>query len=147
VSARGLAYALTSVALVSAAQLAMRWGMKSLPGVDTLPASAGDFGLLPVAIVMLGIIGYVASLACWLGALAHLPLHRAYSLLSLSYALVYVGAASLPGLGGSFSTGKSFGVLLVVSGVMLINARRPAVPGARPSRSSESAASADAGSA
>lgn len=146
-SARGVTYAVTSVALVSAAQLAMRWGMKSLPSIDTWPASAGDFSLLPVAIVLLGILGYGASLACWLGALAHLPLNRAYSLLSLSYPLVYLGAALLPGLGGTLSTGKSLGVFLVVSGVILINARRPAPAGAKPSRSSESGASADAGSA
>ncbi len=146
-NARGLAYAAASVALVSAAQLAMRWSMKSLPRIDTLPAWPGDTGLLPLAVLMLGILGYGASLVCWLGALARLPLNRAYSLLSLSYALVYVGAALLPGLGGTLSTGKTFGVLLVVSGVMLVNARRPPVPGARPSRSSESGASAGAGSA
>lgn len=71
-SRRGLAYAVTSVGLVSAAQ----------------------------------------------------PLSRAYSLLSLSYPLVYLFAALLPGLGASLSAGKIFGVILVVAGVVLINARR-----------------------
>jgi undecaprenyl phosphate-alpha-L-ara4N flippase subunit ArnF len=119
----GLAYAVASVALVSAAQLAMRWSMTRLPNLETWPAAAGDFGLLAVAVLFLAILGYAASLACWLGALANLPLNRAYSLLSLSYPLVYLLAAVLPGLGGSLSAGKTFGVVLVVSGVMLINAR------------------------
>ena len=123
-SARGLTYAVTSVALVSGAQLAMRWSMRTLPGLETLPASAGDFALLPLAVLSFGVLGYGASLVCWLGALASLPLNRAYSLLSLSSALVYLGAALLPGLGGSLSVGKTLGVLLVISGVILVNARR-----------------------
>ena len=56
--------------------------------------------------------------------MATLPLNRAYSLLSLSYPLVYLCAALLPGLGGSLSAGKTCGVILVVLGVVLINARQ-----------------------
>jgi undecaprenyl phosphate-alpha-L-ara4N flippase subunit ArnF len=132
-SARGVLYALASVALVSAAQLAMRWSMTRLPRIELLPAAVGGgaYDLLAVAVLLLGIAGYGASLLCWLAALGHLPLNRAYSLLSLSYALVYLCAALLPGLGGSFSTGKTCGVALVVLGVVLINARR-ALPGATP---------------
>jgi len=125
VSARGGAYALASVALVSAAQLAMRWSMTRLPRLEHLPVAAGSgaFDLLAVAVLLLGISGYAASLLCWLGALGHLPLNRAYSMLSLSYPLVYLCAALLPGLGGSLSVGKTCGVILVVLGVVLINAR------------------------
>lgn len=144
-SVRGFAYAVASVALVSAAQLAMQWSMKSLPRLETLPGSAGDIGLLPLAVLMLGVLGYGASLVCWLAALARLPLNRAYALLSLSYALVYLGAALLPGLGGSMSTGKTFGVLLVVSGVTLINARPSPVGGVELSGPRRTGASADAG--
>jgi undecaprenyl phosphate-alpha-L-ara4N flippase subunit ArnF len=122
VSRRGLAYALTSVMLVSASQLAMRWGMMRLPGREAL--AAGAFHLLALTVVLLGVLGYLASALCWLGALANLPLGRAYSLLGLSYPLVYLCAALLPGLDGSLSAGKSFGVMLVLIGVVLVHARR-----------------------
>lgn len=124
-SARGLAYALTSVVLVSASQLAMRWSMTRLPRLEDLPVTAGGgaFDLLAVAVLLLGLFGYAASLLCWLGALGHLPLNRAYSMLSLSYPLVYLCAALLPGLGGSLSAGKTCGVILVLLGVVLVNAR------------------------
>lgn len=134
-SARSLAYGIASVALVSAAQLAMRWGMTHLPGLTVPPVAAGDaFALLPVVMLLLGICGYGASLLCWLGALAGLPLNRAYSLLSLSYPLVYLSAALLPGLGGSLTAGKTVAVVLILLGVLLINARPalPAKPAAKP---------------
>ncbi len=133
-SARGLTYAIASVALVSAAQLAMRWSMTRLPGLDGLQAAgAGStFQLLAPAILLLGIAGYAASLWCWFGALASLPLNRAYSLLSLSYPVVYLSAALLPGLGGSLNAGRTCGVILILLGVLLINARpAPAVNSSR----------------
>jgi len=113
------------VTLVSAAQLAMHWGMTRLPRIESLPAtSIGQISLPALAAVLLGILGYGASLLCWLGALAGLPLNRAYSLLSLSYPIVYLCGAWLPGMEGSLSAGKTAGVLLVMTGVVLINARR-----------------------
>ncbi|WP_254798953.1 4-amino-4-deoxy-L-arabinose-phosphoundecaprenol flippase subunit ArnF, partial [Pseudomonas aeruginosa] len=76
-----------------------------------------------------------ASLLCWLAALRHLPLGRAYSLLSASYALVYLLAASLPAFDETFSTSKTLGVGLVVLGVLTVNARRTAAaPAHHPSR-------------
>lgn len=133
-SARGLTYAISSVALVSAAQLAMRWSMTRLPGLDGLQAAGvgSAFQLLAPAILLLGIAGYAASLLCWFGALASLPLNRAYSLLSLSYPVVYLSAALLPGLGGSLNAGRTCGVILILLGVLLINARpAPAVNSSR----------------
>lgn len=122
-NARGLAYCATSVALVSAAQLAMHWSVTRLPRLETLPVAGLEAHPLEVAILLLGICAYAASLLCWLAALVRMPLGQAYSLLSLSYALVYVAAALLPGLGGTLSIGKTIGVMLVVTGVVLINAR------------------------
>jgi len=128
-SARGVAYAMASVALVSAAQLAMRWSMTRLPRIEELPATLGGsaVSVVAVAVLLLGIVGYAASLVCWLAALGDLPLNRAYSMLSLSYPLVYLCAAWLPGLDGSLSVGKTCGVILIVLGVVLINAR-PVAP-------------------
>jgi undecaprenyl phosphate-alpha-L-ara4N flippase subunit ArnF len=126
VSARGLSYAVASVALVSAAQLSMRWSMTRLPAVHEWPPAAGvTFQWLALAVLLAGICGYAASLWCWLRALADLPLNRAYSLLSLSYPLVYLSAAVLPGLGGTLNAGKTGGVILILAGVLLINARAP----------------------
>ena len=103
--ARGFALALGSVALVSGAQLGMRWSMTRLP-LPTEWLTALNTGAID------------------LGALKHLPLGRAYSLLSISYALVYVLAASLPVFNEAFSLSKTLGVALVILGVLIINSRR-----------------------
>ncbi|MBK5437705.1 MULTISPECIES: 4-amino-4-deoxy-L-arabinose-phosphoundecaprenol flippase subunit ArnF [unclassified Pseudomonas] len=124
--ARGFALALGSVALVSGAQLGMRWSMTRLPlpaeWLTALNTGAIDLGALGV--VILAIIAYALSMLCWLGALKDLPLGRAYSLLSISYALVYLLAASLPVFNEHFSVSKTAGVALVILGVLTINSRR-----------------------
>ncbi|MDY7533355.1 4-amino-4-deoxy-L-arabinose-phosphoundecaprenol flippase subunit ArnF [Pseudomonas sp. Bout1] len=123
---RGFALALGSVALVSTAQLGMRWSMTRLPlpteWLTALNTGAIDLGALGV--VILAIFAYALSMLCWLGALKDLPLGRAYSLLSISYALVYLLAASLPVFNEYFSLSKTAGVALVILGVLTINSRR-----------------------
>ena len=119
---RGLALALGSVGLVSAAQLGMRWSMTRLPLPSDWLSTRIDAGALGV--VLLAIVAYALSMVCWLGALKHLPLGRAYSLLSISYALVYVLAASLPVFNEAFSLSKTLGVALVILGVLIINSHR-----------------------
>jgi len=108
---RGFTLALASVALVSSAQLGMRWSMTRLPlpteWLSALNSGAIDLGALGV--VILAIIAYALSMLCWLGALRDLPLGRAYSLLSISYALVYLLAASLPVFNEHFSLSKTAG--------------------------------------
>ncbi|WP_160288271.1 4-amino-4-deoxy-L-arabinose-phosphoundecaprenol flippase subunit ArnF [Pseudomonas knackmussii] len=128
--ATGFTLALGSVALVSSAQLGMRWAMTRLPApqqwLDALQAL--DASLLPMLGVLLcAVLAYALSMLCWLGALKFLPLGRAYSLLSISYALVYLGAALLPGFGESLSLFKTLGVGLVIAGVLAINSPRPAM--------------------
>ena len=126
-SIRGLAYAAGSVALVSGAQLGMRWSMTRLPEpthwLDAL--RHGEVSLAAVAVVSGAIVAYALSMLCWLLALRDLPLGRAYSLLSISYALVYLLAASLPMFHESFTLSKTLGVTLVILGVLTINSRRP----------------------
>ncbi|WP_411565143.1 4-amino-4-deoxy-L-arabinose-phosphoundecaprenol flippase subunit ArnF [Pseudomonas orientalis] len=123
---RGFALALGSVGLVSAAQLGMRWSMTRLPLPDQWPDALSSTGidLNALGVVILAIIAYALSMLCWLGALKHLPLGRAYSLLSISYALVYLLAASLPVFNEHFSLSKTLGVALVILGVLVINSRR-----------------------
>ncbi len=119
---QGFALALGSIALVSAAQLGMRWSMTRLPLPTEWLSAQIDLGALGV--VMLAISAYALSMLCWLGALKHLPLGRAYSLLSISYALVYLLAACLPVFDEHFSVSKTLGVALVILGVLVINSRR-----------------------
>jgi len=130
---RGFALALGSVGLVSAAQLGMRWSMTRLPlpteWLTAFHSNAIDFAALGV--VSLAILAYALSMFCWLGALKHLPLGRAYSLLSISYALVYLLAASLPVFNEHFSLSKTLGVALVILGVLVINSRRASAASAR----------------
>ena len=123
---RGFAFASGSVLLVSGAQLGMRWSMTRLPQpsqwLDAI--SQGDVLLPALAMVVAAIVAYALSMLCWLLALRDLPLGRAYSLLSISYALVYLLAASLPVFHESFTLSKTLGVTLVILGVLVINSRR-----------------------
>lgn len=128
--ARGIGFALASVGLVSSAQLGMRWSMTRLPQPEQWLAalSAGSVDLTALAVVVAAIFAYALSMLCWLAALRDLPLGRAYSLLSISYALVYLLAASLPLFNESFSFTKSLGVALVMLGVITINTRPSRAP-------------------
>ncbi|WP_462381409.1 4-amino-4-deoxy-L-arabinose-phosphoundecaprenol flippase subunit ArnF [Pseudomonas sp. Marseille-QA0892] len=124
---RGIALGMGSVLCVSAAQLAMRAGMASLPPPANWLNGPQSISLDSLLMVLAGISGYAVSIACWVGALGILPLGRAYALLSLSYPLVFFAATLL--FGESFSVLKSLGVALIVAGVLTIHSRR--APGAR----------------
>jgi len=130
---RGITFALGSVLLVSSAQLGMRWSMTRLPApnqwLDAL--STGSIDLLAAAMVTASILAYALSMLCWLFALRDVPLGRAYSLLSISYALVYLLAASLPFFNEHFSVSKTLGVTLVSLGVITINSQRNSVTRSR----------------
>lgn len=123
---RGFTFACASVLLVSGAQLGMRWSMTRLPEpTQWLEAiSQGKVSISALAVVFAAIMAYALSMLCWLLALRDLPLGRAYSLLSFSYALVYLLAASLPVFHESFTLSKTLGVALVILGVLTINSRR-----------------------
>lgn len=122
---RALLFAGASVGLVTIAQLGMRWSMMRLPHPEALFAGhLGQLALVPLAVLVASVSAYATSLLCWLVALRHLPVGRAYSILSLSYAAVYLASALLPGFDGSLSVRKSIGVVLVFAGVTLINVRR-----------------------
>ncbi|RMO82195.1 putative 4-amino-4-deoxy-L-arabinose-phosphoundecaprenol flippase subunit ArnF [Pseudomonas syringae pv. primulae] len=118
--------AMASVALVSSAQLGMRWSMTRLPSpTQWLDLQAyGQVDFSAVAVVCASITAYALSMLFWLLALRDLPLSRAYSLLSISYALVYTLAAALPHFHETFTVSKTVGVTLIVAGVLTINLRR-----------------------
>ena len=123
---RGITFALGSVLLASAAQLGMRWSMSHLPSPEQWLSAPID--LAAVAVVLAAVLAYALSMLSWLLALRDLPLGRAYSLLSISYALVYLLAASLPLFHEDFSLSKSLGVALVILGVITINSRPASAP-------------------
>ncbi|MFJ7796149.1 4-amino-4-deoxy-L-arabinose-phosphoundecaprenol flippase subunit ArnF [Pseudomonas sp. NPDC096950] len=122
---RGITFALGSVMLASAAQLGMRWSMSRLPQPDQWLTALGNgsVNLAAIGVVLAAILAYALSMLSWLLALRDVPLGRAYSLLSISYALVYLLAASLPVFNEQFSLAKSLGVALVILGVITINSR------------------------
>ncbi|EGH70225.1 MULTISPECIES: 4-amino-4-deoxy-L-arabinose-phosphoundecaprenol flippase subunit ArnF [Pseudomonas] len=117
---------MASVALVSAAQLGMRWSMSRLPSpVQWLEMQEhAQLDLSALRVVCASITTYALSMLFWLLALRVLPLSRAYSLLSISYALVYTLAAALPFFHETFTVSKTVGVSLIVAGVLTINLRR-----------------------
>ena len=123
---RGITFAMGSVLLGSAAQLGMRWSMTRLPSPEHLLTSSIDTAA--VAVVLGAILAYGVSMLSWLAALRDVPLGRAYSLLSISYALVYLLAASLPVFNEAFSITKTLGVALVMLGVITINSRPARAP-------------------
>ncbi len=119
---KGAFWALCSVLLVSAAQLLLRDAMLALPPVNDVLAlisalwhfSSGTSALL------LGLMGYVASMGCWYLALHRMALSKAYALLSLSYILVWGIAILLPGWGEHFSWHGLAGVGFIILGVLVI---------------------------
>lgn len=119
---KGLHWALLSVLLVSGAQLLLRDGMLSLPPLTDLRAFLlallhGQTGTLAL---LLGLMGYMASMGCWYLALHRMALSKAYALLSLSYILVWAAAIWLPGWHEPFTLRGAFGVGLIVAGVLVI---------------------------
>ena len=119
---KGAFWALCSVLLVSAAQLLLREAMQALPSVSEIltfisalwHVSSGTGALL------LGLMGYVASMGCWYLALHRMALSKAYALLSLSYILVWAAAIVLPGWGEHFSWHGLVGVGFIMLGVLTI---------------------------
>jgi undecaprenyl phosphate-alpha-L-ara4N flippase subunit ArnF len=87
---KGAFWALCSVALVSIAQLLLRYAMVTLPPVGEDFRFSSRCGIFTgTGSLMLGLMGYVASMGCWYLALHRLALSKAYALLSLSYILVW----------------------------------------------------------
>lgn len=131
---QGMTFAIVSVVLVSVAQLALKFGMAhialdSLRVINSLrelcTAVAGLSAITTVLPLVLGIFCYGASFFFWLAALGRLPLNLAYPLLSLSYPLVYLGAALLPFFNEALNAQRIGGIALIMLGIALL-VRQPA---------------------
>ncbi|WP_075180946.1 4-amino-4-deoxy-L-arabinose-phosphoundecaprenol flippase subunit ArnF [Pantoea sp. 1.19] len=119
---KGGAWAAASVLLVSVAQLLLRGAMQALPPAERPSLLLGALqGQPTLALALLaGLLAYGCSMLCWFLALRQLPLSRAYPLLSLSYVLVWAAATLLPGMQEPFHWLKLAGVVLIVSGLLVI---------------------------
>nr|WP_275985853.1 4-amino-4-deoxy-L-arabinose-phosphoundecaprenol flippase subunit ArnF [Enterobacter quasiroggenkampii] len=108
--------------LVSAAQLLLRSAMQALPPVSDVLAliSALWHFSYGTGALLLGLMGYVASMGCWYLALHRMALSKAYALLSLSYILVWGAAILLPGWEERFSWHGLVGVGFIILGVLAI---------------------------
>jgi undecaprenyl phosphate-alpha-L-ara4N flippase subunit ArnF len=119
---KGAFWALCSVLLVSAAQLLLREAMQALPPVSEIQVFVSALWHFSsgTSALMLGLMGYVASMGCWYLALHRMALSKAYALLSLSYILVWGAAILLPGWEERFSWHGLVGVGFIILGVLVI---------------------------
>lgn len=119
---KGAFWALCSVLLVSAAQLLLRGAMQALPPVSEILVFVSALWHFSsgTGALMLGLMGYVASMGCWYLALHRMALSKAYALLSLSYILVWGAAILLPGWEERFSWHGLVGVGFIILGVLVI---------------------------
>ncbi|MEL0578341.1 4-amino-4-deoxy-L-arabinose-phosphoundecaprenol flippase subunit ArnF [Pectobacterium punjabense] len=119
---KGYVWALVSIVLASTAQVLMKSGMLALPSISMthFPSLSALMAGWPVVAVLIGVICYGLSMVCWFMVLRYLPLSRAYPLISLSYAVVYLAAVFLPWLNEPMSLRKNLGVLIIMLGVWLV---------------------------
>jgi undecaprenyl phosphate-alpha-L-ara4N flippase subunit ArnF len=124
---KGYLWCSASLLLVTAAQLLMKWGMMQIPPFSLAEVSFNFVMSQGCALLAVcsGIMGYAVSMLCWFFALRSLPLNRAYTLLSLSYALVYIAAICLPAFHESQHWLKSLGALCILLGVSLVHSKSP----------------------
>lgn len=134
---KGMIFVACSVVLSACAQLLMKFGMLTLAAAGGWSIeSFGPLSLSEPALqaallwVLAGLFSYATSMLFWMAALARYELSLAYPMLSLSYVLVYIGAALLPGYLESFSVLRSAGIVLIVIGVILVTRSKSATTAA-----------------
>ncbi|MFJ5451614.1 4-amino-4-deoxy-L-arabinose-phosphoundecaprenol flippase subunit ArnF [Pectobacterium jejuense] len=120
---KGYVWALGSIVLASTAQVLMKSGMLALPSISIAhwPSLSTLLAGWPAVAVLIGMLCYGLSMVCWFMVLRYLPLSRAYPLISLSYAVVYLAAVFLPWLNEPMSLRKNLGVLIILLGVWLVS--------------------------
>jgi len=109
--------ALACVGVGALAQVAMKLGMRPVPGSEAGLASVYTQALLSPW-VWLGLCLYGASAVAWLWVLSRLDVGVAYPLVSLGFVLTAL--AGVWWLGEAWSWQRVLGVALVVLGVLLL---------------------------
>lgn len=118
----GILFALCSVLLVSIAQLSMKYAMAGMPSLLNTREFYNFFvmGGEPGYILFLGLLCYSLSIFLWFLALRLIGQEKTNSLLSLSYAVVWVMAFFIPEIHEPSSLTGLVGVCFIITGVMLI---------------------------
>lgn len=111
----GFQYACGSILLISLAQLLIKFATSKNPEFDFAIIYDQHFLL---SILSAG-VAYLISIFLWIKTLSLLPLSVAYPLLSLSYPIVYLAAATSYYFNEAISTQRNIGVALIVVGVLL----------------------------
>lgn len=114
---RGILFITGSIVLSALAQLLMKIGTLGIHGLISTEIVSVYSSLIWISV---GLVCYAVSMFLWMAALARYQLSFAYPLLSLSYVLVYIGAAVCPRLNESFTLWKSIAILFIVIGVVLV---------------------------
>ncbi|MDA5497392.1 4-amino-4-deoxy-L-arabinose-phosphoundecaprenol flippase subunit ArnF [Yersinia aleksiciae] len=122
---KGYLWGIGSVVLVTVAQLMLKWGMMHTPLMSLADINLEFLvnHLTQLIAVICGLMGYALSMLCWFFALRYLPLNRAYPLLSLSYALVYLAAVLLPWFNEPATLLKTIGAVFILLGIWLISTK------------------------
>jgi len=117
-----------SILLSSAAQLAFRFAMMGLQ-LSALNDPAGLLltvaGMPAAKLILLaaGIAMYAISMISWILALVRFDVSAAYPANAVAYVIVYVAAVSVPALNESVSINGVAGMVLILSGVLLLPGR------------------------
>lgn len=112
--------ALTSIILSVTAQFALKAGMTEIKATGPESGPNGIQMLLPFVtnkFLITGFMLYGLGAIVWLGVLAKWDVSKAYPLVGLGFLLsALVGLA----LGGSVTVIRGLGVLMIISGVLLV---------------------------
>lgn len=115
-----LALILTGVTLNAAAQLLLKAGARTLPG---MPLQISNAGLvleraLMSGPILAGLACYVVSVAFWILALTRVDVSVAYPMLSIGYVINAVGAAVL--FAEQLTAPRLAGIGIIVLGCWLV---------------------------
>ncbi|MEX0424917.1 4-amino-4-deoxy-L-arabinose-phosphoundecaprenol flippase subunit ArnF [Providencia rettgeri] len=122
---KGYFWVIGSALFVTVAQLSLKAGVVELPsftlGWHWLQLEWLFANITSLGIIFLGLVCYALSMLCWLLALKHIALNKAYPLISLSYVFVYLLAVFLPWFNEPATGLKAIGIGFILLGVWLIS--------------------------
>ncbi len=114
--------ALFSISLGAVGQFLLKVGVSRIGGIsfarENLVGTTVKIATQPF--IVAGIVLFVLSMVVWLAVLSKMELSRAYPMVSISYVLVAVMARVF--LGESITTSRALGIVIVLIGVVLVNA-------------------------
>ncbi len=117
---KGIPLIIFAVMLGAMGQIVMKKGMQIYGGVVSAGSVWGQLiPILKTPQVLIGFICYAVSAVLWIAVLSNIDLSLAYPMVSLAYVVVFV--ASWLFLGEQISTLRIVGLLIIVSGVVVIS--------------------------